>query len=112
VKESETRKQVKKVFNKFYDLDMFWIINQHGGRYSIVGIPDVIVLTEDKRYWFEIKRDWQDEPTVIQKFWVEELRRFGFVTGFVIGTKYKYAWNDDTTIDLKDLIKSKMGEFS
>jgi hypothetical protein len=104
MKESENRKSIKKIFTKKYLKSDLEFINQHGNIYSVVGIPDLLVLTPDGNYWFEIKRDWKDKPRTVQKWWIERLRLYGFITGFVVVSEYKESWEDEHPRSLEGLI--------
>ena len=105
--EKVLRNKIKVIFLNIFDISEIEFLNQHGSKYSVVGLPDLLILTPKVNFWLELKRDKRDEPRIVQKYWVEHLRRFGFVTGFVYydnGVMYKKNWDDKKAIKLEELI--------
>ena len=45
-------------------------------------------------FWIEIKRDWNDTPTNLQLYNVQDLRELGFITGFRVDEEFKLNWSD------------------
>jgi len=92
---------IKKIVHERFPLKSTKIrfIKIHGGRYQETGLPDLMVLISfneggNARYWLEIKRNWKDEPSDLQKFNIQDLREFGFITGYVVGDGFKAKWSE------------------
>ena len=110
---------IKKIFYQHYGKENCRMIKLHGGRYQEGGLPDIMMLVrthgepgktqfhEEFQFWIEVKRDWDDEPTALQKHNVKDLSRFGFITGYCIGDDFKYDWEDKEVWQLADLLKKR-----
>lgn len=74
------------------------LIKLHGGRYQEAGLPDLMILSNDHtvpKFWLEIKRDWRDKPTALQAWNIEDLRKRGFITGYLVGDEFKANWDNE-----------------
>ena len=83
-------------------------IKIHGSNFQENGLPDIMILTPHVNFWLELKRDWKDHPSAIQKYNILSLAQYGFVTGFVVDDEYKSLWEDEEPIKLIDIIKHKL----
>lgn len=119
MKQSANKKIVRKIFKEVFPANKFKFINIHGGMYMETGLPDYLILSEGNvnpytldymrlpHFWFEIKRDWNDEPSQLQKHQVKDLATYNYVvTGFVAGDEYKAFWEEKPT-KLKTFLQFK-----
>ena len=60
----------------FLEAHGFWTLKFHGSPFSVAGIPDVLSIKAGKALWIEFKLPG-NEPTKIQNWMMEKLRRFG-----------------------------------
>ena len=111
---------IKKIFKqRFSDAgDKIRFIKIHGSQYQEAGLPDLMILIStlpngpltawtkriQLRFWFEIKRNWKDEPTPLQKHNIQNLFQFGFHTGYIAGDEIKLSWHSKE-IKLKSYLK-------
>ena len=80
-----------------------------GGKFQENGLPDLMICFKKVTFWLELKRDWNDEPTLIQKYNISDLsENSNFIAGFVVDDEFKFAWDDETPIKLIELIKKEM----
>ena len=90
---------IKKIFKKKYPGLKIRFIKIHGSQYQESGLPDLMILVSgeiiNRIYWVEIKRDWKDEPLLLQKYNIKNLRLYGFRTAFIAGDEYKENWQDE-----------------
>jgi Holliday junction resolvase len=54
----------------------WWAMKNHGSQFSVVGLPDVLVIKDGKAAWMEAKRPGQ-VPTKIQEHRMRELAAAG-----------------------------------
>jgi Holliday junction resolvase len=54
----------------------WWAMKTHGSAFSVVGLPDVLVIKNGRAAWMEVKRPGE-EPTRIQEHRHRELSGFG-----------------------------------
>ena len=83
-------------------------IKIHGNKYQEAGLPDLMIMFGKKTFWVELKRDWNDEPTDLQKYNVKDLRNYRFITGFVVEDKFKFAWDYPSAHKFIDVIKGEL----
>lgn len=93
ITQDKTLRILKKLFNEHPPMCVRFI-KIHGGRYQEAGLPDILILTANKNFWLEIKRDWSDKPSSLQTWNITTLRQYGFITGYVVGDEYKLNWDD------------------
>lgn len=58
----------------------FFCIKIHGGVFQIAGLPDILAIRAGAAYWIEVKQPGK-QPTKIQVFMINKLRRFGCRAG-------------------------------
>lgn len=54
----------------------WWAMKNHGGPYSVKGLPDILVVRGGRAAWMEAKRPGE-HPTRIQEHRMRELARAG-----------------------------------
>lgn len=85
-------------------------IKIHGGNFQECGLPDLMILIRNKKtnksaqLWFEIKRDWNDNPSALQEINIKGLREFGFITGYFAGEEFKSDWNSEKAYSIEYII--------
>lgn len=101
-------KLIKNIFKELFPHIDFRFIKIAGSQYQENGLPDLLILCNGyvdpnqsplfqvrmPNHWFEIKRDWNDAPTALQKYNIKHLRHYNYVTGFVSGDEFKLNWTD------------------
>ena len=104
--QDQTIRILKKVFEQ-YSIEPR-LIKIHGGQYQEKGLPDLLVLMPDEpNWWLEIKANWNDTPTKLQQHNIEQLRKYGFVTGYLVGNQFKFRWNSNIIHPVEYLIHDK-----
>lgn len=100
---------IKKILKDYWPEYQTRFIKIHGGPYQEKGLPDLMILchrsilkghNDHIKFWLEIKRNWKDDPTKLQKFIIEDLRQFGFITGFISDNEYKEHWSQKIPTEL------------
>jgi len=90
------------------------------GRFQEAGLPDLIILIKKDnqlqlQFWIEIKRNWLDKPTELQKFNIKDFQDFGFITFFVAGNEICFEWPKEDIkfpiINLDDYFRIFFGQF-
>ena len=90
---------IKKIFKEHFKDAKIRFIKIHGSQYQEAGLPDLMVLIHDfyrdrpLKFWLEIKRDWDDGPSELQRYNVESLRWYGFHAGYIAGDEFKEGWD-------------------
>ncbi|HDY89527.1 MAG TPA: hypothetical protein ENH82_15625 [bacterium] len=107
--QSKNIKLIKKIFRETFPHVKFRFIKIHGSQYQETGLPDLMILCDGiidlnqsvlfqqrqmPNFWIEIKRDWNDTPTNLQLYNVQDLRQYQFITGFMTGEEFKLNWGD------------------
>lgn len=89
---------MKKLESKFEQEFNQWV-KEHGGL-SIkmpanvyTGIPDRMVLHEGRTAFIELKRDGE-KPRKIQQFWLDTLRRHGFVAFWLTDKEFNEKYKE------------------
>lgn len=103
--QKQTLNNIQKIFLEIFGEQNFRIIKLHGDRYQEAGLPDIdVYTTQNLLFKFEIKRSWNDEPTELQKWNIKDARRYGFLTGYVVGNQFKPEWNSKMAVSLKQWV--------
>jgi len=110
-KQKQTIDALRLLFRQRFGTAGFRFIKIAGSAYQEDGLPDLLIKTYNGfLFWFEIKRDWEDKPTPLQIYNINDLRiRHKLLTGFCILNKkkeleFKRHW-EDKAIDLGQFIK-------
>ena len=104
MKQNDNKKLIERIFKEAFPEANMRFIKIHGSKYQESGLPDLKIEVDKMHFWLEIKRDWQDDPTPIQKWNIVDLRKHGYITGFVAKDEYKSVWETNSSIKLKDFI--------
>ena len=60
----------------------WWAMKNHGGPFSVVGLPDILCIKEGRAVWAEVKRPGET-PTRIQEHTLRKLAEAGCRVGVV-----------------------------
>jgi len=116
--QDETIRIIKRRLNELFCLEDFRIIKIHGSKFQESGLLDLIILIREplnsrRKVWIEIKRNWKDDPTPLQKWNIMSLDFFGIETGVAVGEEFKQYLNGKYlgTTDIKNFLKKKRTEY-
>ena len=111
MKQNQNIALIKKIFHEVWPTVPIRFIKIHGSQYQEAGLPDLMILlgflchgADQLSFWVEVKRDWKDEPSDLQKYNVKNLKWYGYYTGFIAGDEFKHDWGEKLPIFLKEYL--------